>query len=672
MKRIAACVASLLLIALIPPGCGDDGEGRVARQVEYDIVTSPPRFVVPGPNLPAEIRVFASNNNVEILFHDGRLFLAWRSAPTHFAGTETRLYVVSSADEGATWEFEHEVFLGTDMREPRLLSFRGELQLFFFQAGTNPTAFEPMRILRTRRVGPRQWSALETVTEADEVPWDHKVRNGVVYLTSYEGGHYDPRDMGSIEVYFKESRDGTNFTSVGGRSYVYRGGVSETAFEFAPDGSLWIVTRNEDGDRTGFGSHLCTAPADALADWQCPERSSPHRYDSPEMFRHEDEIYLVARRDIGGPFDQGASDLTFEEQKIRYLLAYSNRPKTTALYRIDRRRREVVHLLDLPGAGDTAFPSVQQTGPHTFLLANYTSPLDRPEITWLEGQTSERGTQIYLLTIEFVPRAAGAPPLPTRTATPTFVPTATATVSVDPNLRVVLSPVFARPVVPLDVSWPPSAPDVPALDLGDGTVLGPRTTSHTYAAPGIYAVHDMLSGRAGAVARTDALAVTPTGRFLLVFPDNPLAQTILPGVIPGFYWALAAGQLAIGTDPTNRAQLDFANVVVSAVSGSDGLVSAEPVELEVELADLAGGPSGQFVRLRNARLTTTLAAGTFAAPIDVTADIVVEDVVAVLVKLAGFDRPAALGFVAGLFGFEPANPPETAEFRGSFPVEALM
>ena len=31
-----------------------------------------------------------------------------------------------------------------------------------------------------------------------------------------------------------------------------------------------------------------------------PEVCDPERYDSPEMFRHGKEIYMVARGDIGG------------------------------------------------------------------------------------------------------------------------------------------------------------------------------------------------------------------------------------------------------------------------------------------------------------------------------------------------------------------------------------
>ena len=76
--------------------------------------------------------------------------------------------------------------------------------------------------------------------------------------------------------------------------------------------------------------------------------------------------------------------------------------RVASLYR--RKARKVVHLLDLPSAGDTAFPSVRRTGAHTFLIANYTSPLDKPNVSWLEAQAAAAGTQIYLVELELVPK----------------------------------------------------------------------------------------------------------------------------------------------------------------------------------------------------------------------------------------------------------------------------
>ncbi|MFH2008596.1 MAG: hypothetical protein ABI333_18560 [bacterium] len=369
----------------------DPADHDVDTQVSYRIEVTEPRWVVPSDGLPAEVDVQISNANVDIVFHLDRLFMAWRTAPYHFASEDTVLYIVSSLDGGFTWDYEGEVFLGTDMREPRFLSYRGNLQLLFFEAGDNPIAFEPVRMWRLYRHGFADWTEPEIFVDRYEVPWRVKVRNDTAYMTSYAGEHYGGGDA-IVEVYFKQSTDGDTWQLVDDQPYVYAGGVSEVAFEFDADGSLWTVTRNEDCDDTGCGSHVCWAPAAALGSWECPTESDPERYDSPDMFRHGDDIYLVARRDIGGPFGPEGD-----------LMDYSTRPKTTALYQIDKATRTVVRLMDLPGCGDNAFPSVRRTSEHSFLMANYTSPLDEPDISWLAGQTSARGTQLYFLEITFVP-----------------------------------------------------------------------------------------------------------------------------------------------------------------------------------------------------------------------------------------------------------------------------
>jgi hypothetical protein len=237
-----------------------------------------------------------------------------------------------------------------------------------------------------------------------EVPWDIKVRGGRAWMTSYMGEHYKVSPDAQINVFFKYSDDGESWLPVDGADHVYRGGVSEAAFEFDPDGTLWAELRNEDGDSTGFGSLVCSAQPGALSRWACPAKSDPERYDSPEMFRHGKDMYLLARRDVGGPYDEGSTSLSFEEQKAKYLFDYSMRPKGFALYRINGERKAVEKVMDLPGAGDTAFAAVRRTGAHTFLFANYTSPLSMKDASWLEGQVSELGTQIYLMDITFRPK----------------------------------------------------------------------------------------------------------------------------------------------------------------------------------------------------------------------------------------------------------------------------
>ena len=62
-----------------------------------------PRAVVPGPASVAGLDVLRANNNLDVCEHDGRRYLAWRTAPTHFASASARLNVVASDDSGAAW-----------------------------------------------------------------------------------------------------------------------------------------------------------------------------------------------------------------------------------------------------------------------------------------------------------------------------------------------------------------------------------------------------------------------------------------------------------------------------------------------------------------------------------------------------------------------------------------
>jgi len=393
--------AAGLVLAGMLASCAED---TPESDLSYDIVVSDPLWVVPSDALPSAAPAQAANNNLSIFLFEDRLFLAWRTAPSHFASAETRMHVISSPDLGQTWDYETTFHAGTDLREPLLYEAQGILYLTFFEAGTDPLAFEPNNPWRSSRNGPGDWAYPQQWGAEGEVPWEVVQHAGKFYLTSYLGPHYEIGEPGDLDVRFRWSSDGVSWLPVGKTGpVVYHGGGSEAAFEFGPAGDLWAALRNEDGDDTGFGTLLCHAPADHLERWNCPDVSDPERYDSPRMFRHEDEIYMVARRDIDGPYDQSDPETTFAEQQLTNLLSYSGRAKRTAVYRIDRDAGQVVHLMDLPSAGDTSFPSIQQLGDHTFLVGNYTSPLDDPDISWIDGQVAEDGTQIYLLTLTFVP-----------------------------------------------------------------------------------------------------------------------------------------------------------------------------------------------------------------------------------------------------------------------------
>lgn len=357
------------------------------------------RQVIPGEELPPQVKIQNANNNLDIVMHDGKLYFAFRTAPTHFASKDARLYVLSSKDE-KSWSFETEIWLGKDLREPRFLSFNGKLFLYFAQLGDNPTAFEPGQMFVTELKSAGNWTPPKAIYEKGFIPWRAKVLNGMPYLTGYVGGENLYTGSGEpVKVYFLTTKDGMTWTVVNGKSFVTKGGASETDFVFDGEGNLFAIQRNEPGDESGWGSKLCRADKKSITDWECkPDR---RKYDSPLLFTHGDEIYLVGRRNVTdtGYYDLGMKQLTFKEQTMKYLLDYSTKPKRCALWRYDKKKLEIEFILDLPSKGDTCFASVVKKSQNEYLLFNYTSPVDGPDIAWLKGQLGK--TIIYSVILKF-------------------------------------------------------------------------------------------------------------------------------------------------------------------------------------------------------------------------------------------------------------------------------
>jgi hypothetical protein len=362
---------------------------------------SSPRVVIPGAGLPAEVVDQPANNNLDVVRHEGRVYLAFRTAPNHFAGPDTVLYVVSSSDE-QDWRYETQIHLGTDLREPRFLSFDRRLFLYFAVLGQSPISFEPQGMKVTERLADGTWTDPEWFYQPGFIPWRAKVVNGVPYLITYVGGGNIYNGTGEpLEIHLLTTVDGRTFTPVvPGQPKVLEGGGSETDFVFQDDGSLVAVVRNEAGDASGFGSKICRAEAAALGAWHCA--SDPKKYDSPLLFRHGGDIYLIGRRNISdtGNYDLMMRDLPLPMQDLLYQIDYWQRPKRCSLWKVDPDALTVSFVLDLPSKGDTCFASVWNPSDDEYVVYNYTSPLDTAgDPAWMEGQIEP--TQIVRLVLDF-------------------------------------------------------------------------------------------------------------------------------------------------------------------------------------------------------------------------------------------------------------------------------
>ena len=86
------------------------------------------------------------------------------------------------------------------------------------------------------------------------------------------------------------------------------GGISEVGWGVDLNGILYGVGRNEDGDDSGWGSRILKFDPSTMTtpEW-IGNQSDPHIYESPRMFIHEEDLYLVARTDPNGPFMSSGS-----------------------------------------------------------------------------------------------------------------------------------------------------------------------------------------------------------------------------------------------------------------------------------------------------------------------------------------------------------------------------
>lgn len=362
------------------------------------------RRVVPGPGLPEGLALGASNNNLDVVRHsDGRVYLAFRTAPHHFANPDTRIYVVSSSDE-KTWRLEGSFHLGTDLREPRLLSLGDSLFLYVSRLGDDAFAFEPQGITGWERAPDGTWSGLGAIGQPFYMGWRVRRLAGRPVMLVYSGGediYSGHRPELRVELW--KSDDGRRWWSFDAdQPALYVGGGSEADFAEGDDGTLYGVIRNEAGDETGWGSKVCRAEPGAPARWSC--RSDVRKFDSPFMFWHDGEAYLVARRQLHG---DGAYDLGegpgWLLRTLWNQVHYSLTPKRCALWRYVQEEDRFAWILDLPSRGDTCFPAViEGSEPGEIVVYDYSCDIAGPDLRWLQGQRGE--TFIYRHVLRFRPR----------------------------------------------------------------------------------------------------------------------------------------------------------------------------------------------------------------------------------------------------------------------------
>jgi hypothetical protein len=379
-RRLRHCLGGLLGLVLIGIPCA----------TAQTIGTDPWTKLVPSAGLPPELNIQDGNNNLDVAAFGGRYYFAFRTGPSHFASPKVHIYVLSSADR-QHWQLEKDISMGADLREPRFLAMDTALYFYCFEAGTKALAFQPEHVWGCHLGRSGTFSELRNLHWDGFVPWRMRRLGERMFMSVYYGRDlYNDKHKG--EVRLLTSTDGYDWKAISPHPQTGDKGGEEAEFIFDAQGNLWGTIRLE-----GAGAQVIYAHRDSLDHWHCyPTRD---KYDSALLFRHGKQIFLVSRRNLDGPAERG--QLLPPKLRRNYNLArYSLTRKCTALWLLEPHSKSLVHIMDFPSTGDTAFPGILDLGNGSYWLLNYSSAIDGPPKNWIRGQLGK--TYIYQTVLHIV------------------------------------------------------------------------------------------------------------------------------------------------------------------------------------------------------------------------------------------------------------------------------
>lgn len=375
MPLILRSVALLLVVALI--GCG----------VLLAYWAWRPNRSRVDPALALEtwsaVRDGLHNSNTDLLFWRGQFWLVHASSPFHMGSRRCRLRLWRSLDARA-WERVAEFAVpDEDIRDPKLAAIGGRLLLYAFpNAGLRALPYGT--IVASSSDGTR-WSGFEPITQPGWLLWRPKSLDGVTW---YVPGYWHEHGRSALF----SSKDGVEWTWV---SEIHAGeGNDETDCEFLPDGRLLCTARLEVTPDNPWGhrdaSTLLAVAEPPYLEWS-KARSTLTRLDGPALFRDRGRVFAVARHQPG------------RRLPLRRLGGVLSR-KRTALYLVEPER--LVHLSDLPSAGDTSYAGVVLREGE--LTASYYTSDIRRDYPWALGMLAASEIRIARVALDALHRLAEA------------------------------------------------------------------------------------------------------------------------------------------------------------------------------------------------------------------------------------------------------------------------
>ncbi len=335
------------------------------------------------------------NAFTDMLIWQDDFWLVYVSSPSHFASKKSRVVLLRSSDARNWQEVKKFDGAGQDIRDPKLGIIQGQL---FLYALLNKQ-FDP---------APYQTIAAHSKNGLDWTPFEVVMAEGWLLgrsITQDDMAWYAPAhhiDQGTVVVL--RSNDGLDWNI---QSTIFTGNdehADETALHFLKDGGMVAVSRLEAGSAI-FGSEkaatLISTTAPPFQTWAQLARNTDNRLDSPNLFSVNDKLYVVGRfqprlnsaaRNVKNSNSRNGLGLIFTKQQGNGS-AFSQ--KRTAVFLVDEKTGNLMHLTDLPSAGDTAYAGVAIKDEKLF-ISYYTSDPYR-DYPWLLGMLLPSRIQISML-----------------------------------------------------------------------------------------------------------------------------------------------------------------------------------------------------------------------------------------------------------------------------------
>jgi len=218
-RKRARYAASALIIAVtifftMLAGLTVYGLLRADEQAQVNdtrrITIGQPQEVIPAM-APEAVPHASSNNNIDATWFAGRYYLAYRTAPIHYASDKAHIVLLSSPDRRSWHEEQNLALAHRDLREPRLLVHRGRLLLYFLEADDRMLHFVPFYTRLTIQAPDGSWSQPQVVLPRGRVLWRVHSYGEVIYAAGYDGTNIYRRPGFDGGFSFLSSADGVHW-----------------------------------------------------------------------------------------------------------------------------------------------------------------------------------------------------------------------------------------------------------------------------------------------------------------------------------------------------------------------------------------------------------------------------------------------------------------------------